>query len=92
MKTKSLLLILFCFGLGISSTNAQVRPRAVNQHYRIRKGVQNDELTKTESHHLRKDQREVRHNTREAHADEKKEERKNNRKIYDKKHNLRERR
>ena len=91
MKTKSLLLILFCFGLGISSTNAQVRPRAVNQQYRIRQGVQNDELTKTESHHLRKDQREVRHNTREAHADEKRR-KKTNRKIYDKKHNLRERR
>ena len=54
--------------------------------------MQSGELTKTEAHHLRKDQRGTRHDIKEAKADGKitrherknikKEERKNSRKIY----------
>lgn len=101
MKTKFLLTLAIILGLGINATNAQIKHRSVNQHHRINQGVKSGELTKTEAHHLRKDERDVHHDVKTAKSDGKvtrterknikKEERKNSREIYRKKHNLRER-
>jgi uncharacterized membrane protein YebE (DUF533 family) len=98
---KSFLTLAIIFGLGIGTTNAQIKHRRLNQHHRINEGVKNGELTKSEAHHLRKDQRNVHQDAKAARSDGKitrqerknikKEERKNSREIYRKKHNLRER-
>lgn len=94
-------MLAIIFGLGICTTNAQIKHRSLNQHHRINEGVKSGELMKTEAHHLRKDQRNVHQDvkaarydgkiTRRETKDIKKEERRNSREIYPKKYNLRER-
>lgn len=101
MKMKFLLMLAIIFALGIGTTNAQIKHRSLNQHHRINEGVKSGELTKTEAHHLRKDQRNVHQDAKAARYDGKitrrerknikKEERRNSHEIYRKKHNLRER-
>jgi len=80
---------------------AQVAPSSRVQHARIKQGVRNGELTRSETTNLARDQRKIRKNTRVAKADgvvtrvERKEirqdKRQANRKIYRKKHNNRDR-
>ena len=47
-------MLAIIFGLGICTTNAQIKHRSLNQHHRINEGVKSGELMKTEAHHLRK--------------------------------------
>jgi uncharacterized membrane protein YebE (DUF533 family) len=101
MKMKFLLILAIIFGSGICTTNAQIKHRSLNQHHRINEGVKSGELTKTEAHHLRKDQKNIHQAAKAARSDGKitrrerknikKEERRNSGEIYRKKHNLRER-
>jgi uncharacterized protein HemX len=100
MKTKFLLIAALALGTSISSADAQIRHRAQNQHQRIRQGINSSELTRHEARNLRKDQRDLHQDVRLAKSDGKitprerkiikKEENKNSRKIYRKKHNRRE--
>jgi hypothetical protein len=99
MKKKFLLILLIALGVSITSTNAQVRRRAVNQQKRIHQGVKSGELTHHEATTLRHNQRDTRQDIRKAKSngkittaerkDIRKDERKNSREIYRKKHNLR---
>ena len=101
MKAKFLLILVLALGLGITSTNAQISQRAVNQHQRIKQGVKRGELTRTEAKNLRSNERATRRDIRSAKSDGKitpaerkdikKDERKSSRKIYRKKHNARQR-
>ncbi len=101
MKAKFLTAIAIVLAFSISSANAQIVKRAHNQHQRIRQGVRSGELTKAEATNLRNGQKEIRQDVKEAKADGKvtKTERKEirqdqnqeNRKIFRKKHNRRER-
>lgn len=101
MKAKFLLILSIVLGLGIASTNAQIRHRAQNQHQRIRQGVKSGELTKNEAKNLRAGQKDVHQDIKKAKSDGKvtraerkdikRDERKNSRAIYRKKHNERER-
>ncbi len=85
----------------ISSANAQAHKTAQYQHQRIRQGFKSGELTKAEAVNLRNDQKNIRHEAKEAKADGivNKEERKDirqdqkqeSRKIFRKKHNRRDR-
>jgi hypothetical protein len=85
-----------------SIANAQTKTPAINQRQhtqgrRLNQGVRSGELTKTEAHHLRKDERKIRNDKRRAKADghvtraERKHLRKEqnhvSRAIYRKKHN-----
>ncbi|MEO6355661.1 MAG: hypothetical protein ABIU77_14295 [Ferruginibacter sp.] len=91
----------FVLALGITSANAQTHAVAHRQHQRIRQGVKSGELTKTEAVHLRKDQKEIRHEKQAAKADGvvtkdeakdiRKDQKQESRKIFRKKHNERER-
>ncbi len=99
MKKKFLLILFIASGLSITSANAQVRRKAVNQQERIHQGVKSGELTHHEAAKLRQNQRDTRHDIKAAKSDGKitaterkdirKDERKNSREIYRKKHNLR---
>lgn len=101
MKAKFLLILAIVLGLGITSTTAQIRHRAVNQHQRIKQGVKSGELTKAEARNLRSNQKDVHQDIKAAKSDGKvtyaekkdikRDERKNSRQIYRKKHNERER-
>ncbi len=99
MKTK-ILFSAIIMALAISNANAQVG-KQVRQHKRIKQGVQSGELTRAEAINLRKGQKEIREEKREARADgvvtpaEKQEirqgQRQESRKIARKKHNRRDR-
>jgi uncharacterized protein HemX len=101
MKTKFLIIAAFALALGVSSAGAQIRHRAQNQHQRIRQGVKSGELTKQEAKNLREDHRDLHQDVKLAKSDGKitpgerniirKEENKDSREIYRKKHNRRER-
>lgn len=101
MKAKFLLIFAIALGLGPTSTNAQIRHRAVNQHQRIKQGVKSGELTKAEAKNLRGNEKDIHQDIKAAKSDGKvtaaerkdikKDERKNSREIYRKKHNERER-
>ena len=89
-------------GAIFNSADAQaVKQHGRNQHHRVKQGVQSGELTRRETHNLAKDQREIRHERRDARSDgkvtrrERKEirhdQRKESHKIYRKKHNRRDR-
>ena len=87
-------------GASVSSADAQIRHRAQNQHQRIRQGVKSGELTRREAKNLRDDQKDLHQDVMLAKADGKvtkgerkiirKEENKDSREIYRKKHNKRE--
>ena len=89
------------FGIGINSADAQIKHRAQNQKHRIKQGVKSGELTKSETKNIVHDQKEIRQDVKLAKADgnispaEKqvilKEQRKESREIYRKKHNNRDR-
>jgi len=85
-----------------SIANAQTRTPVVNhrehrQERRINQGVRSGELTRTEAHHLRGDERRIREDKRMAKADGhvtrgerkqlRREENRTSRAIYRKKHN-----
>lgn len=99
MKAK-ILLSTIILALAISNADAQAA-RQVRQHKRIKQGVKSGELTRAEAVNLRKGQKEIREEKREAKADgvvtteEKKEirqdQRKESRKIFRKKNNARNR-
>ena len=99
MKTK-ILFSAIIMALAISNADAQA-VRQVSQHKRIKQGVKSGEITRAEAVNLRNGQKEIREDKREARADgvvtpvEKKEirqdQRQENRKIFRKKHNRRER-
>lgn len=101
MKTTVLALTALVFGALFNPADAQVKKQARNQHQRIKQGVKSGELTKRETVNLAKDQREIRQDVRAAKADgkvtgaERKEirqdQRQASRKIYRKKHNVRDR-
>lgn len=101
MKAKFLVAISLVLGLGINSANAQIKHRAQNQHQRIRQGVKSGELTKREAQDLREDHKDLHQDVKLAKSDGKvtagerkiikKEERKDSREIYRKKHNNRDR-
>ena len=101
MKSKILLLVLLTLEFGITNTNAQIKHRAQNQQQRIRQGVKSGEVTKAEARNLRSNQKDVQQDIKEANYDSKvtnakkkdlkRDERKNSRQIYRKKHNERER-
>jgi hypothetical protein len=99
MKTK-ILFSAIIMALAISNADAQTG-KQIRQHKRIKQGVQSGELTRAEAINLRKGQKEIREEKREARADgvvtpaEKQEirqdQRKESRKILRKKHNNRDR-
>ena len=101
MKAKFLIIALFALLFGVANADAQVRQRAIKQHHRIKQGVKSGELTRAEALNLRKNQKDLRQDARLAKSDGKvtrnerkilrKEQRKDSRKIYRKKHNNRER-
>jgi hypothetical protein len=101
MKFKFLIAGISFILVNITSVNAQATHRAVNQHQRIKQGVQSGELTKSESRNLVKQEKEIRQDKIEAKSDgvitgsERREIRRDqnqaSRSIYRKKHNLRER-
>jgi methylthioribose-1-phosphate isomerase len=101
MKTKLFIVAVFALAMGVGSANAQIRHRALNQHQRIREGVKSGELTRPEAKNLREDHKDLHQDIKEARSDGKitreerkdirKEENKDSRKIYRKKHNERER-
>ncbi len=101
MKTKILFALAFLFCLNVSNANAQIRHRAQNQHQRIKQGVKSGELTKREANDLREDHKDLHQDVKLAKSDGKitagerkiikKEERKDSREIYRKKHNNRDR-
>ncbi len=100
MKIK-ILFSAIILALAISHADAQTVRRQVNQHRRIKQGVQSGELTRAEAVNLRNGQREIRQEKREAKADgvvtpgEKQEirqdQRQESRKIFRKKNNAGER-
>ena len=97
MKAKFLIVAALAVGLGVSTTNAQIRHRAQNQHQRIRQGVKSGELTKSEAKTLRANEKDLHQDVKLAKSDGKitpgekkiitKEENKDSREIYRKKHN-----
>jgi hypothetical protein len=99
MKTKFTIIAAFALALGVSSADAQIRHRAQRQHQRIRHGVKSGELTKPEARNLREDQKDLHQDIKLAKSDGKvtpgerriikKEENKDSREIYRKKHNRR---
>jgi len=101
MRAKFLLVSAIVPGLGISSADAQIRHRAQNQHQRIKQSVKSGEFTKGEAKDLRDDHKDLHQDVKLAKSDGKitkgerkiikKEERKESREIYRKKHNERER-
>ncbi len=101
MKSKILLALIIALGFGITSASAQVRKHAANQHARIHQGVKSGELTKNEAKNLRGNEKDLHQDIKLAKSDGKisrgerkiirKEERKDSREIYRKKHNERER-
>src|SRR5437868_1038422 len=101
MKAKFLIAAALVLGVGVNSADAQIRHRAQNQHGRIRQGVKSGELTRAEAKDLREDQKDLHQDIKLAKSDGKvtpgerrmirKEENKDSREIYRKKHNRRER-
>ena len=99
MKAKFLTVAVFVLALNISRVDAQIRHRAYNQHHRIKQGVKSGELTRHETRNLRQDQKDLHHDIKLAKADGKitrkerkiiqREENKESREIYRKKHNKR---
>jgi len=99
MKKKFLFTLFIALGLGITSTQAQVKKREVRQHERIHQGVKSGELTHREAKKLRSNEKDIHHDIKDAKADGKitpaerkdirKDENKNSREIYRKKHNNR---
>ena len=109
MKTRNFLIAVLITGLFCLSSSAQeqVKPvkapkmthRQINQHARIKQGVQSGELTKGETVHLKKEQAKIQADKKEAVADGKvtpqerrhikKEQNKANRDINRLKHNNR---
>ena len=69
MKTKFLMIAALAFGLGINSSDAQIRHRAQNQHQRIRQGVKSGELTRPEAKDLREDQKDLHQDVKLAKSD-----------------------
>lgn len=101
MKAKLLIATALLFTISISSADAQIRKHERHQHTRIKEGVKSGELTRAETKNLAQDQRAIRSDVRNAKADGvvtskerrkiRKEQRKESREIYRKKHNERER-
>ena len=102
MKSKIFAALAIIMAVSIGSTDAQIRQRAKNQHQRIKQGVRSGELTKAEAVNLRKDQKEIRQEVKEAKTDDgkitkderkeiKQDQRQESRKIFRKKHNKRDR-
>lgn len=99
MKTIKFLTAFVLMLIISTGTNAQLR--SAGQHKRIAQGVRSGELTPHETRKLAREQRNIRHEKREARADgvvtagERREirhdTRKANRNIFRKKHNRRER-
>ncbi len=98
-KIKLLFAGAILFGIGISTANAQVKPRVENQQDRIHQGVKSGELTKREAADVREDQKDLHQDVKLAKADGNitpgerkiisKEENQNSREIYRLKHNSR---
>ncbi len=98
MKTK-ILFAAIIMALAVSSAEAQTVVRQRVQHKRIRQGVRSGELTPAEATNLRHGQREIRREKKAARADGvvtpgerreiRKDQRKESRKIFRKKHNNR---
>ncbi|MEO6453856.1 MAG: hypothetical protein ABIN97_07295 [Ginsengibacter sp.] len=101
MKTKFLLIAAILFGMGMSNADAQVKQRSHAQKQRIHQGVKSGELTKAEKKNLIADRKEIHQDVKLAKADGKitagerkiikKEQKKESREIYRKKHNNRDR-
>lgn len=101
MKAKLFLVTAILLTFSISNAGAQISKHAKHQHTRIKNGVKSGELTKAETRNLAHDQREIRQDVREARADGnvtrgerkdiRKEQRKESREIFRKKHNNRDR-
>jgi hypothetical protein len=99
MKTKFLIVAALAIGLGVSGADAQIRHRVQTQHQRIRQGVKSGELTKPEAKNLRENQKDLHQDVKLAKSDGKitrgerkiirKDENKDSREIYRKKHNAR---
>jgi uncharacterized membrane protein YebE (DUF533 family) len=101
MKRK-LLTAFILFSLIAAGSHAQtIRQKERIQRARIKQGVRSGELTRAEAINLARDQKEIRQDVKEARADGvvtkeerkeiKQEQRQASRKIYRKKHNLRDR-
>ena len=101
MKTKFLAALAFLFFIGLSNVNAQTAKTPRHERQRIRQGVKSGELTRAETRTLASQQRDIHQEKKEARADGKvtvaerrdikKDERKDSRSIYRKKHNQRDR-
>ena len=101
MKTKFLALLAILFSLGFTSVDAQTAKTPRHERQRIKQGVKSGELTRRETRTLAMQQKDIRHDKKEARSDGKvthaerrhikKDERKANRSIYRKKHNARDR-
>ncbi len=100
MKTKiTIALFIAVFTGFLNPANAQIIKKERTQHQRIRQGVKSGELTPAEAANLRQGQKEIRQEVKTAKADGvitpgerkeiKKDQRKESRKIYRKKHNVR---
>lgn len=102
MKIKILSALAIVLAFSITNADAQIKQRAKNQHHRIKQGVKSGEITKAEAVNLRNDQKEIRQDVREAKVNDgkitkgerkeiKQEQRQASRKIFRKKHNLKDR-
>lgn len=102
MKTRIIATLLLCSFIAFGASAQTIRGKAANQRARIKQGVKSGELTKAEAVNLAKDQKEIRNDIKDAKKDDgvidrserkeiKQEQRKESRKIYRKKHNLRDR-
>lgn len=99
MKTKFLVAVAIALGFSFNSANAQVKPRVKNQKERIHQGVKSGSLTKSEAKNLKEDHKDLHQDVKLAKADGKiskgerkiirKDENKDSREIYRKKHNAR---
>ncbi len=101
MKTKFLVLLIILFCLGFGSLNAQTVKTPRHERQRIKQGVKSGEITRRETKTLAMQQKDIRHDKKEARADGRvtpaerrhirRDERKASRSIYRKKHNARDR-
>ena len=103
MKTKLIVPFILLLTVAVVSANGQtIRKHSRNERARIAQGARSGELTKRETVKLRKEQKEIRKDIRDAKRDDghigprerkqiKREQRKSSRHIYRAKHNGRKR-
>jgi methylthioribose-1-phosphate isomerase len=102
MKSTLIPALAIIMAVTISNASAQIKPRATNQHHRIKQGLRSGELTRAEAKNLREGQKDIRQDIKEAKTDDgiitkeerkeiKQEQRQESRKIFRKKHNKRDR-